>query len=126
MSTHFVAPIARLDCRVRIAAALLRSAPRGEHLVVAGMVLTSVAAAWPLSGPPVVIPALLALAALIRHHLDGLDARRDALTAAGADPADTLVIQSAGPLGATGLGALVGGVAALGLGRPVTHALAPV
>ncbi|NUR63003.1 MAG: hypothetical protein HOV87_30760 [Catenulispora sp.] len=126
MSTQFATPIARLDYRVRIAAALLRSAPLGERLAVVGTVLMSAAAAWPLGGPLVVVPALLALAALIRHHLDGLEGRRDALEAAGANPADTRVISSAGPLGATGLGALVGIVAAIVLGRSLTHALAPL
>jgi hypothetical protein len=129
MSTPLADPLARFDYRLRIAAALLRSAPRREHLVVVGMVLTSAAAAWPVDGalyPMVAIPALLALAALIRHHLDGLDARRDALTAAGANAADTLVIQSAGPLAATGIGALAGIVAAVALLRFPTHALAPL
>ena len=126
MSTQFAAPIARFDYRVRIAAALLRSAPRCERLVVVGMVLTAAAAAWPLGGPPVAVPALLALAALIRHHLDGLEGRRDALTAVGANSSDTRVISSAGPLGATGLGALAGIVASIAVGRPATHALVPL
>ena len=76
--------------------------------------------------PAVAIPALLALAALIRHHLDGLDARRDALTAAGADPADSLVIQLAVPLGATCAGVVVGIGACVALGRPSAHALLPL
>ena len=92
MSALITEPIARFDNRLRIAASLLRAAPRAEHFLVGGMALASAAAAWPVAGashPAVAIPALLVLAALIRHQLDGLDARRDALTAAGADPADT-------------------------------------
>jgi hypothetical protein len=111
---------------VRIAAVLLRSASRGEHLMTAGMVLMAAAAAWPVSEPLVGVPALLALAALIRHHLDSLEDRRDALAAAGANPADTRVISSAGPLAATGLGTLLGTIAAIVLGRPATQALAPL
>lgn len=129
MSTLITAPIARFDNRVRLAATLLRAAPRIEHLVVGAMILASAAAAWPFAGalfPAVAIPALLALAALMRHHLDGLGARRDALTAAGADPADTLVIQLAGPLGATGAGAVAGLGAAVGTGRPASHAAVPI
>ncbi|MFD0637756.1 hypothetical protein ACFQ9X_45600 [Catenulispora yoronensis] len=126
MSMPSVTPITRFDYRVRIAATLLRAAPRREHLVVGGMVVTSAAAAWPLGGALVMVPALLALAALIRHHLDGLDARREALAAAGARRADTAVIQAAGPLCATGLGALVGIVGSAALGRTGTQALAPV
>ena len=127
MSTLTSTPIARLDYRLRVAATLLRAAPRAEHFLVGGMALASAAAAWPFAGalyPAVAIPALLALAALIRHHLDGLDARREALTAAGADPADALVIQVAGPLGATCAGAVVGIGACVALGRPPAHALA--
>ncbi|MFL6117247.1 MAG: hypothetical protein ACJ786_38725 [Catenulispora sp.] len=123
------APITRLDYRVRVAATLFRSAPRREHLVIAGMALTSAAAAWPFGGalyPAVAVPALLALAALIRHHLDGLDARREALVAAGANPADTLVIQTTGPLGAASAGAFAGSFAAVVLGRAPTHAVAPL
>lgn len=129
MSTLTTATIARFDCRLRIAASLLRAAPRAEHLLVGAMALASAAAAWPFAGalyPAVAIPALLALAALIRHHLDGLDARREALTAAGAEPADSLVIQVAGPLGATGAGAVVGIGACAALVRPPTHALVPL
>ncbi|MBS2537327.1 hypothetical protein KGQ20_31685 [Catenulispora sp. NF23] len=122
-------PLARFDYRLRVAASLLRAAPRAEHVLVGGMAVASAAAAWPFAGPlypAVAIPALLALAALIRHHLDGLDARRDALTAAGADPADTLVIQIAGPLAATGVGAVLGGAAATALGRSSAPALLPL
>ncbi|WP_194925043.1 hypothetical protein [Catenulispora pinisilvae] len=122
-------PLARFDYRLRVAAALLRAAPRAEHVLVGAMAVASAAAAWPFAGPlypAVAIPALLALAALIRHHLDGLDARRDALTAAGADPADTLVIQIAGPLAATGVGAVLGGAAATALGRPSAPAFLPL
>ena len=129
MSALITAPIARFDYRLRIAAALLRAAPRAEHLVVGGMAVASTAAAWPFGGalyPAVAIPALLALAALIRHHLDGLDARREALAAAGADPADSLVIQVAGPLGATCAGAMAGLGACVALGRPSVHAFAPI
>ncbi|MEZ0108368.1 hypothetical protein ABH920_002366 [Catenulispora sp. EB89] len=129
MSALTTTPIARFDYRLRIAAALLRAAPRAEHLLVGGMALASAAAAWPFAGalyPAVAIPALLALAALIRHHLDGLDARRDALTAAGADPADTLVIQVAGPLGATCAGTVLGIGASVAVGRPPAHALLPL
>jgi hypothetical protein len=129
MSALSTTPITRFDYRLRVAAALLRAAPRAEHLIVAGMALASAAASWPFAGalyPAVAIPALLALAALIRHHLDGLDARRDALTAAGADPADTLVIQVAGPLGATCAGTVVGIGASIALGRPSAHALLPL
>src|SRR6185312_1381587 len=129
MSTLTTTTIARFDYRLRIAASLLRAAPRAEHLLVGGMALASAAAAWPFAGalyPAVAIPALLALAALIRHHLDGLDARRDALSAAGAEPADALVIQIAGPLGATGAGAVVGIGACVASGRPPAHALLPL
>jgi hypothetical protein len=129
MSTLTTTTIARFDCRLRIAASLLRAAPRAEHLLIAGMALASAAAAWPFAGalyPAVAIPALLALAALIRHHLDGLDARREALIAAGAEPADSLVIQVAGPLGATCAGAVVGIGACAALGRPSAHALVPL
>lgn len=129
MSTLTTTTIARFDYRLRIAASLLRAAPRAEHLLVGGMALASAAAAWPFAGalyPAVAIPALLVLAALIRHHLDGLDARRDALTAAGAEPADALVIQIAGPLGATSAGAVVGIGARIALGRPPAHALLPL
>ena len=129
MSTLTTTTIARFDYRLRIAASLLRAARRAEHLLVGGMALASAAAAWPFAGalyPAVAIPALLALAALIRHHLDGLDARRDALSAAGAEPADALVIQIAGPLGATGAGAVVGIGACVASGRPPAHALLPL
>lgn len=129
MSTLTTATIARFDNRLRIAASLLRAAPRTEHLLVGGMALASAAAAWPFAGdlyPAVAIPALLALAALIRHHLDGLDARRDALTAAGADPADSVVIQVAGPLGATCAGAFAGIGACVVLGRPSALVLLPL
>jgi hypothetical protein len=129
MSTLITAQIARFDYRVRVAAILLRGAPRSEHILVAGMALASVAAGWPFGGalyPVVAIPALLALVAMIRHHLDGLDARRDALTAAGAKPADTLVIQVSGPLGATCVGAVVGLGASVGLGRFPVQALVPL
>jgi len=129
MSTLFAAPLARLDYRVRIAASLLRAAPRAEHLTVIGMALTSLAAAWPFEGaayPLVAIPALLALAALIRYHLDGLDVRRDALAAAGANAADSLVIQVAGPFAAISVGAFVGLVAAVALGGSPAHALGPL
>lgn len=129
MSTLISTPIARFDYRLRIAASLLRAAPRAEHLLVGGMALTSAAAAWPFAGalyPAVAIPALLALAALIRHHLDGLGARREALAAAGAEPADALVIQLAGPLGATCVGAFAGTSAGVAIGRPPTHALLPL
>lgn len=129
MSTLITAPIARFDYRLRVAADLLRAAPRAEHLIVGGMTLASAAAAWPFAGalhPAVAIPALLALAALIRHDLDGLDARREALTAAGADPADTLVIQVAGPLGATCAGAVAGLGASMVTGRPASHAVIPI
>ncbi|GAA1952895.1 hypothetical protein [Catenulispora subtropica] len=129
MSTPSATPIARFDSRVRIAAALLRSAPRGEHLAVAGIALTSAAAAWPFGGalyPLIALPALLASAALVRHHLDGLGARRDALAAAGANAADTLVIQITGPLGAVAVGALAGIAAAVATGRPATPALVPL
>lgn len=129
MSTLTTTPITRFDYRLRIAAALLRAAPRAEHLLVGGMALASAAAAWPFAGslyPAVAIPALLALAALIRHHLDGLGARREALTAAGAEPADTLVIQVAGPLGAACSGTAVGIAASIVAGRPSAHALLPL
>ena len=129
LTTTPTTPITRFDYRLRIAAALLRAAPRAEHLIVGGMALTATAAAWPFAGtlyPAVAIPALLALAALIRHHLDGLDVRREALTAAGADPADTLVIQVAGPLGAACAGTVVGIGASVALGRPSAHALLPL
>lgn len=129
MSTLTTTTIARFDYRLRIAASLLRAAPRAEHLLVGGMALASAAAAWPFAGvlyPAVAIPALLALAALIRHHLDGLDARREALTAAGAEPADSLVIQVAGPLGATCAGTVVGIGAFVALGRPPAHAFLPL
>ncbi|ACU70462.1 conserved hypothetical protein [Catenulispora acidiphila DSM 44928] len=129
MSALITAPIARFDYRLRIAADLLRAAPRAEHLVVGGMALASAAGAWPFGGAlysAVAIPALLVLAALIRHHLDGLGARREALAAAGADPADALVIQVAGPLGATCVGAMVGLGACVALGRAPVHALAPL
>jgi hypothetical protein len=129
MSALTTTTIARFDYRLRIAADLLRAAPRAEHLLVGGMAAASAAAAWPFAGtlyPAVAIPALLALAALIRHHLDGLDARRDALAAAGAEPADALVIQVAGPLAATGTGALAGIGACLALGRPPAHVLLPI
>ena len=129
MSTLISAPIARFDYRLRVAAALLRAAPRAEHLLVGGMALASAAAAWPFAGtvhPAVAIPALLALAALMRHHLDGLDARREALTAAGADPADTLVIHVAGPLGAACAGTVLGIAASVALGRPSAPALLPL
>ena len=129
MSALITTPIARFDYRLRIAAALLRAAPRAEHLLVGGMALASAAAAWPFAGalyPAVAIPALLALAALIRHHLDSLGARREALTAAGADSADTLVIQVAGPLGATCAGAVLGIGASIAVGRPPAHALLPL
>ena len=129
MSDLITAPIARFDYRLRVAATLLRAAPRAEHFTVAGMALTAAAAAWPFAGalyPEVAIPALLALAALIRHDLDGLDARRDALAAAGAEPADTLVIQVAGPLAATAAGAVAGMGASVALLQPPIHALVPV
>jgi hypothetical protein len=129
MSTLATTTIARFDYRLRIAASLLRAAPRAEHLLVGGMALASGVAAWPFAGalyPALAIPALLALAALIRHHLDGLDARREALTAAGAEPADSLVIQLAGPFGATCAGAVVGIGACAALGRPWAHALLPL
>ena len=129
LTTESTTPITRFDYRLRIAATLLRAARRAEHLLVAGMALASTAAAWPFAGtlyPAVAVPALLALAALIRHHLDGLDARREALTAAGAEPADTLVIQVAGPLGATCAGTVVGILASIALGRPPAHALLSV
>ena len=129
MSTLTTTPIARFDNRLRIAASLLRAAPRTEHLLVGAMGLASAAAAWPFAGalyPAVAIPALLALAALIRYHLDGLGARREALTAAGAKPADALVIQVAGPIGAAWAGAVVGFGASLALGRPSAHALVPI
>lgn len=129
MSALTDAAVARFDYRLRIAADLLRAAPRAEHVLVGGMGLASAIAAWPFAGtlyPAVAIPALLALAALIRHHLDGLDARRDALTAAGAEPADALVIQVAGPLAATGTGAMAGLGACVALGRPPAHVLLPI
>ncbi|MBW8806965.1 MAG: hypothetical protein JF587_24385 [Catenulisporales bacterium] len=129
MSVPLAAPMARLDYRVRVAAALLRSATRREHLLIAGMALTSTATAWPLGGalyPAVAVPASLALAALMRHHLDGLDSRRDALAAAGANPADTLVIQITGPLGAASAGAFAGSFAAVVLGHGRAHAVAPL
>lgn len=129
MSVPFASPFARLDYRVRVAATLLRSAPRREHMVIAGMALASAAAAWPFGGalyPAVAIPASLVLAALIRHHLDGLDARRDALAAAGANPADALVIQLTGPLGAASAGAAAGIFAAVVLGHGPAHAVAPL
>ncbi|MEY9862334.1 hypothetical protein ABH935_007979 [Catenulispora sp. GAS73] len=129
MSALTTTPITRFDYRLRIAAELLRAAPRAEHLLIGGMALASAAAAWPFAGalyPAVAIPALLALAALIRHHLDGLGARRDALTAAGADPADTLVIQVAGPLGAACAGTVLGLGASIAAGRPPAHALLPL
>ena len=129
MSTLTTTPIARFDNRLRIAASLLRAAPRTEHLLVGAMGLASAAAAWPFAGalcPAVAIPALLALAALVRYHLDGLGARREALTAAGAKPADALVIQVAGPIGAAWAGAVVGFGASLALGRPSAHALVPI
>ena len=129
MSTLITTPIARFDYRLRIAALLLRAAPHTEHVLVGGMAAASAAAAWPFAGalyPAVAIPALLALAALIRHHLDGLDARRDALVAAGADPADALVIELAGPLVATCAGAFVGLGACIALLRPSAHALLPL
>ncbi|MEY9935166.1 hypothetical protein ABH926_009837 [Catenulispora sp. GP43] len=122
-------PITRFDYRLRVAASLLRAAPRTEHLLVGGTALASAAAAWPFAGalyPAVAIPALLAMAALIRHLLDGLGARREALTAAGAEPADALVIQVAGPVGATWAGAVVGFAAGVALGRPSAHALVPI
>lgn len=129
MSTLITAPMARFDNRLRLAATLLRAAPRAEHLVVAGMTLASAAAAWPFTGamyPAVAVPAILTLAALIRHHLDGLGARREALVAAGADPGDTLVIQIAGPLGATWAGAVAGLGASVVLGRSPVPATAPI
>ena len=131
MRTWLFAPFVRLDRRVRVAATLLRAAPRAERRVVAGMALTSTAAAFPIAGawyPLVAVPALLGLAALIRHHLDGLDGRREALAAAGAGPADILVIQIVPAVAAAGLGVLIGFAATVGRGRfvPTAYTLAPL
>lgn len=112
---------ARLACRVRVAAALLVAAPRAEQALVAAMVVVAASASWPFGRGPhpfVAVPASLLLAALVRFHTDRLGGRRSALAAAGAVPRDLVVIQAAGPLGAATAGALIGTVAAFGVGHP--------
>jgi hypothetical protein len=123
--------IARLDCRIRVAATLLRAAPRSEQSLVAAMAAVAAVAAWPLPDDVhlfVAVPAVLLLAALIRFHTDRHVPRREALAAAGAKPADLTVIQAAGPLGGTVVGTVAGALAALVTGNPqaVVHGLLPL
>jgi len=123
--------LARLDCRIRVAATLLRAAPRSEQSLVAAMAGAAAVAAWPSPDDVyafVAVPAVLLLAALVRFHTDRHVGRREALAAAGAKPADLTVIQAAGPLGGTVVGTVAGAVAALATGNPqaVAHGLLPL
>jgi hypothetical protein len=121
--------LAHLDARVGIGLMLLRAAaPRERGLALAMAVAAAVAAApLPVEAYAIAaVPALLALAALIRYHADGLDARREALASAGARPADQAVIQATAPMAATGAGALLGIVAALATGQPWAVLYAPL
>jgi hypothetical protein len=126
------ARLARLDCQIRIALRLLRGATHREHLVLTAMAAAATAIAWPFPGTVhalVAIPGVLLLTALIRLHEDGLTERRNALTCAGADPADATVITAIGPIAAAVAGSVVGAVAAVAAGHPTavaTHAALPL
>jgi hypothetical protein len=120
---------AHLDARVGIGLMLLRAAaPREQGLALAMAAVAAVAAApLPVEVYAIAaVPALLALAALIRYHADGLDARREALAWAGARPGDQAVIQATAPMAAAAAGALLGIVAAVATGRPWAVLYAPL
>jgi hypothetical protein len=123
--------LSRLDCRVRLALRLLRAGRRSELAIVSAMTFAALAAAWPVAGDVysfVAIPSAFLLAALIRLHADGLDNRRLALEAAGANPQDTAVITAVTPLAAAATGSIGGAIAAIAADQPqaTPHALLPL